>query len=173
MLYPIIFILATFGILVLVLRRAFWLGPAVADHGIKVALEVGDVKESEVALAHERAEALFAERKYFAAERWYKEVIRLNARDDRAWTRLGVIAVTQKRYSAGIEALRKSIAINNKVSSRYYNLALAYFLLNDKAHAQESIKQALELAPERANYQELRSRIQDLSDSKGTNEKSK
>ena len=149
------------------------MGPAVADHGIKVDLEVGDVKESEVALAHERAEALFAERKYFAAERWYKEVIRLNARDDRAWTRLGVIAVTQKRYSAGIEALRKSIAINDKVSSRYYNLALAYYLLNDKDNALKSIEQALELAPERANYQELRSRIQELADVKKDEVRSK
>ena len=148
------------------------MGPAVADHGIKVDLEVGDVKESEVALAHERAEALFAERKYFAAERWYKEVIRLDARDDRAWTRLGVIAVTQKRYGAGIEALRKSIAINNKVSSRYYNLALAYFLQNDKVNAQESIEKALGLAPERANYQELQSRIQELADSKKADQNS-
>jgi tetratricopeptide (TPR) repeat protein len=164
MLYPILFIIATLAILILVLRRAFWLGPAVADRGIKVDLEVGDIKESEVAMAHERAEGLFAEHKYLAAERWYKEVIRLDARDDRAWARLGVIAVAQKRYEAGVKALQKSIEINRGVASRYYNLSLAYFLLGAKEDALATIDQALELAPERANYLDLRGKINLLED---------
>ena len=161
-----VFFLAMLAILILVLRRAFWLGPAVADRGIKVDLEVGDVRESEIAMAHERAEALFAERKYFSAERWYNEAIRLNANDDRAWARLGVIAVTQKRYAGGVKALQKSIEINGRVASRYYNLSLAYFLLGEKENALAAIDHALGLAPERANYTDLRGKIKLLSDKK-------
>ena len=135
------------------------MGPVVADHGIKVDLDVSDAKETELAVARERAEALFGERKYFAAERWYKEVIRIHERDDRAWARLGVIAVTQKRYDAGTTALQKSIKINPNVASRYYNLALAYYLQEDREEAIKAIDRAIQLSPDRANYLELKVRI--------------
>jgi len=157
--YPLIFIGATLAILVVVIRRAFWLGPAVSDHGVKIDLDVGEDKESEIALARQRAETLFEEGKYLAADRWYKEVIRLNEHDDRAWARLGVIAVAQKRYDAGTRALGRAVKLNPKISSRHYNLALAYFLLNDKESAKEAIDTALKLSPDKSNYLELKDKI--------------
>ena len=85
-----------------------------------------------------------------------------NPDSDKAWARLGAIALTQKRYKDAVESFEKATEIDPSVVSRYYNLALAYYLIGNKEHALASITVALNEAPEKGNYKELKTKIEDL-----------
>ena len=164
--YPIIFIVAILAILIIVVRRYFSTirnieAVPIGDNESDTPIVVKPPVPSQIESPIERAEKLFSENKYFAAEKWYTDAARENPNDDKVWARLGVIAVTQKRYHDGIVAIRKSIKINPQVASRYYNLAMAYYLNSDTEKARAAIDRALELSPKRQNYLELKRKIED------------
>lgn len=168
--YPIVFVLSIFLILVIVIRRALFLGfdeDAVTtgnDHIREKPADLpqnpGDAKDVRDKWA--KAEQLYKDKKFFAAEKWYKDVIHSEPENDKAWARLGTIALGQKRYKPAVENLEKSIEINSNVPSRHYNLALAYLLLGNKDHAQACIEVALKFDPERANYLDLKQKIEKM-----------
>jgi len=168
--YPIVFVLSLFLILVIVVRRALYLGfdeSVISDNdddhrtkGVDLPQNPGDAKDVNSKWA--KAEQLYKDKKFFAAEKWYKDVIHSEPENDKAWARLGTIALGQKRYKPAVENLEKSVEINSNVPSRHYNLALAYLLLGNKDHAQACIEVALKFDPERANYVDLKQKIKKM-----------
>ena len=153
--YPIIFVLAVFLLLVLVVRRALWLGPAEEEQEYTPKAGAPD----DMISTWEKAEYLYNDRKYFAAEKWFRDVVHHQPDHDKAWARLGVIALSQKRYRPAIEALQKSIVLNPNIPSRYYNLSLAYLLIDEFEDANNAIDKALADDPNRDNYKELKQKI--------------
>lgn len=168
--YPIVFVLSIFLILVIVIRRALFLGfdedavitseDSLREKPTDLPQNPGDAKDVRDKWA--KAEQLYKDKKFFAAEKWYKDVIHSEPENDKAWARLGTIALGQKRYKPAVENLEKSIEINSNVPSRHYNLALAYLLLGNKDHAEACIEVALKFDPERANYLDLKHKIEKM-----------
>ncbi len=168
--YPIVFVLSIFLILVIVIRRALVLGfdeddvtigdnhPSVKP--VDLPQNPGDAKDVRDKWA--KAEQLYKDKKFFAAEKWYKDVIHSEPENDKAWARLGTIALGQKRYKPAVENLEKSVEINSNVPSRHYNLALAYFLDGNQDHALASINVALKTDSQKVNYLELKRNIEKM-----------
>jgi len=165
--YPVIFVLSVFMVLAIVVRRALVLGPAMSEEEIEIVHTAKKgITGTENVDKWKRAEELFGEKKYFVAEKLYKDVVYNNPNADKAWARLGTIALTQKRYKDAVESFEKATDIDPTVVSRYYNLALAYYLIGNKDHALASITVALEQSPEKENYQELKKKIEEGHSSK-------
>lgn len=168
--YPIIFVLSVFLILVIVVRRAFILGDnEVLDNreetgsiGVAAKLPNNPGETESADDKFKKAEQLYSQRKYFAAEKWYIDVTHMSPENDKAWARLGTIAMTQKRYKAAVENFERSVEVNSNVPSRHYNLALAYFMLGNKDHARACINLALKASPDKANYIQLLQKIEEL-----------
>lgn len=170
--YPIIFVLSVFFILVIVVRRAMVLGVEEVDG------EYGDEKEegntNSTSLPNNpgettstmqkwlKAEELYKEKKYFAAEKWYFDVVRIDPNHDRAFARLATIAMTQKRYYAAIDNFERALSIAPNTPTRQFNLALAYFLVGEKQKAHIYIEKALSACPDKENYLQLRDKIKEL-----------
>lgn len=167
--YPIIFVLSLFLILAIVVRRAL-LVPQSMDFQTELKDQVKTAENlpdnlgnaSSVEDKWGKAEQLYKEKKFFAAEKWYKDIVHEQAENDKAWARLGTIALEQKRYSAAAENFERSVEINPNVPSRHYNLALAYFMLKNKDHASACIEVALKSDPSKENYLELKKNIEKL-----------
>ena len=167
--YPIVFVLSIFLILMIVIRRALVLGfdedVATSDDrplGKTVDLPQNPGDARDVSDKWAKAEQLYKDKKFFAAEKWYKDVIHSQPENDKAWARLGTIALGQKRYKPAVENLEKSVEINSNVPSRHYNLALAYFLDGNQDHALASINVALKSDSQKANYLELKRNIEKM-----------
>lgn len=161
--YPVLFVLSVFMVLAIVVRRALILGPAMTEEEIELVQSTRKgITGAENIDKWKRAEELFLDKKYFAAEKLYRDVVYHNPNSDKAWARLGAIALTQKRYKDAANDFEKSTAIDPSVTSRFYNLALAYYLEGNKRKASAAITIALEESPEKENYRELKDKIEDL-----------
>lgn len=170
--YPIVLVLSVFLVLVIVVRRALYLGPARVDNKL---YDRREEKEDDANLPNnlgtaatveekwDKAESLYHDKKFFAAEKWYADIVHEEPEHDKAWARLGMIALSQKRYQSAAENLERSVEINPNVPSRHYNLALAYYLLRNKDHASACIEVALKTDPEKENYLALKKKIEKLS----------
>ena len=169
--YPYVLVLCVFLVLVIVIRRAMFLGPAQVDdkpynrHDKKDDSDglIGNLSDANtIEDKWTKAESLYHDKKYFAAEKWYVDITHEAPDYDKAWARLGMIALSQKRYQSAAENLERSVEINPHVPSRHFNLALAYFLLGNKDHASACIEVALKSDPEKENYLTLKTKIEKL-----------
>jgi len=109
-----------------------------------------------------KAEELFRKKQYISAEKWYLEAIKVDPRNDKIYSRLGIIYINQKNYSDAREALEEAIKINPGVASRHFNLSFVYNEEGEKREALNSAKKALRYDPNNKKYRhwadELRSR---------------
>jgi len=170
--YPIIFVLCVFLVLVIVVRRAFLMPQESVekleeDLSKDTSISDADLPENlvdanSIEEKWAKGESLFKNNKTFAAEKWYRDVVHEEPENDKAWARLGTIALEQKRYSSAAENFERSVEINPNVPSRHYNLALAYFMLKNKDHASACIEVALKSDPSKENYLELKKNIEKL-----------
>lgn len=170
--YPIIFVLSVFLILVIVVRRAMVLGVDNIENDSVKDKEEGSVNNlslpnnpgeaTDATQKWLKAEELYKEKKYFAAEKWYFDVVHMEPNHDRAFARLATIAMAQKRYHAAIDNFERSLSIMPNIPTRQFNLALAYFLAGEKKKAHVYIEKALTACPNKENYLQLRDKIKEL-----------
>jgi tetratricopeptide (TPR) repeat protein len=90
-----------------------------------------------------KAEELFRKRQYISAEKWYLEAIKVDPRNDKIYSRLGMIYIDQKNYSDARDALEEAIKIDPSVASRYFNLSFVYNSEGDKKMALMNAKKAV------------------------------
>ena len=69
------------------------------------------------------AEEAFKAKDYRKAESLFLKVAKENPKSVKAFNRLGVIYLEQKNYMDAIEAFSTALKLDDKVCSRYYNLA--------------------------------------------------
>ena len=108
-----------------------------------------------------KAEELYKEKKYFAAEKWYFDVVRIDPNHDRAFARLATIAMTQKRYYAAIDNFERALSIAPNTPTRQFNLALAYFLVGENKKLTSTSKSAKRLSRQR-KLPPVRDKIKEL-----------
>lgn len=80
----------------------------------------------------------------------YKTVIADNCADYLSYYALGYISISRQKYDEGIPYLLKSIELNKKYASSYYNLAYAYLYSAERSNALTNAKLAFDLYNDQA-----------------------
>lgn len=90
-----------------------------------------------------------------AALREYRELIRFDAKSAYGQTGAGALLLKQNKIDEAIAALKNAVSSNAKNFEAYWALGRAFFLKEDFAAAEESLRSAVALAPNRtdARYQ--------------------
>jgi len=101
-----------------------------------------------------KAEELFRKKQYISAEKWYLEAIKTDPRNDKIYSRLGIIYINQKNYSDARDALEESVKINPSIASRHFNVSFVYNAQGEKKEAMNSAKKALKLDPNNRKYRQ-------------------
>lgn len=78
-------------------------------------------------------------------EKNYQLVISKKCADYQSFFVLGYISINMQKYKEGIPYFKKSIEINPKYASSYYNMAYAYLYLDDRNNALANAKIAMDL----------------------------
>lgn len=86
------------------------------------------------------------------AIRCYREAIRLNPLDDRAWYQLGECLFEKEEWTQSIEAFNKALMLDDRKEEYFAALAEAYFQKGDDEKAEFYFARATEIAPEQAEY---------------------
>ena len=81
------------------------------------------------------------QRKFNAAERAYREGIRLNADHTESYYRLGRVAEMQNRFQQAMEHYDAVLVRNPYLSQAHYRRALTYQKLGDKEQAAAAMEQ--------------------------------
>lgn len=108
----------------------------------------------------EEAEAAFKIKDYRRAETLFIEAARENPRNVKVFNRLGVIYLEQKNFEDAIEAFSTAVKYDDKVCTRYYNLALAYIGQGSYKDAVKNLKEAIQLSPDNTKYKQVLEQIE-------------
>lgn len=87
------------------------------------------------------------------AEEKYLKLARIEHKNDKVYSRLGVIYLKQKNYADARDAFIATLKIDDRIASRHYNLAITYIALGATEKAKVSIKKAIELDPTKEKFQ--------------------
>jgi len=165
--YPIIILVFLLFILAIVWRRAYLVSLEGVPHEEKIHIDAESLlrflkkkkhEEPEIEIQNnsdpnlKKAEELFLKKQYISAEKWYLEAIKSDPRNDKIYSRLGMIYIEQKNYSDGRDALEEAIKINPSIASRYFNLSFVYNSEGDKKSALLNAKKAARLEPNNKKY---------------------
>lgn len=132
--------------------REFWK----EDDGIKSANRPDLIART----YFEEAETAFKMKDYRKAETLYIEAARENPRNVKVFNRLGVIYLEQKNYEDAIEAFKTAVKYDDKVCTRYYNLALAYIGQGSYKEAGKNLQEAIKLSPDNSKYKQVLEQIE-------------
>jgi tetratricopeptide (TPR) repeat protein len=94
--------------------------------------------------------------RYSDAEKSYREAIKLNPKEARAYLGLGRLNAAQERVDDSIAAFKKAIELKPKMAEAYFNLGVIYFATGKKEAALEQQRALQNLNPE------LSKRLKDL-----------
>jgi len=83
-----------------------------------------------------------------AAEKYYRQAVRVNREYAEAINNLGTVYYARKSYRRAIGEYKKALRINPKSASVWSNLGMGYFGRKDYKRAEESWQQALALDPD-------------------------
>lgn len=75
--------------------------------------------------------------RYADAEKSYREAIKLNPKEARAYLGLGRLYAAQERVDDSIAAFKKAIELKPKLAEAYFNLGIIYVATGKKDAAQE------------------------------------
>lgn len=82
------------------------------------------------------------------AEKFYLRTTQLDPKNGKSWTNLGALYIDLKRWDDAETALRKAIAIDDKLPAAQNNLGkLLWMVRNDRRGAEECFKKAAKLDP--------------------------
>lgn len=168
--YPIIIIVLLLILFAIVWRRSYFIQVAGMPEENKTHLDtehllsllrikkLNDDVEIEIRddtdPSLKKAEELFRKKQFISAEKWYLEAIKNSPRNDKIYSRLGVIYINQKNYSDAREALEESVKINPEVASRHFNLSFVYNAEGDKKEAINAAKKALKYDSNNRKYKQ-------------------
>lgn len=165
--YPIIIIGLLLIVFAVVWRRAYFIGVTseLTEHKTQFDTEKllsllkrkrQDDVEIEISQNTDpnlkKAEDLFLKKQYISAEKWYLEAIKTDPRNDKIYSRLGIIYIKQKNYPDARAAFEESIKINPAISSRYFNLSFVNNAEGDKKSALLNAKKALRYENQNKKY---------------------
>lgn len=99
-------------------------------------------------VAYNKAEELAKKGNLAEAEAQYREAIRLKVDHEEAYTGLGILLMSQKRYEAADSFLSRAIYYNPSNPSAHYNRAVLMNRMDRNKEAESEFKAALKLRPD-------------------------
>lgn len=109
----------------------------------------------------EKADRLFADKKFVSAEKWYLEAATVDPKNPKIYSRLGVIYLETGEHVDAKDAFEAAIELDPGIASRHFNLAVAYEGLGDLKLALKSVKKAISLEPRNEKYHILERSLKD------------
>jgi Tfp pilus assembly protein PilF len=100
-------------------------------------------------------DAYWKQERHAEAAQWYEQALAIAPNDDYALASLGLVLWLQGQPEQAIEQLIAAIAINSQVLWYHTTLAYAQIEAGDLAGAQETVGQAILLAPNDPDVQDL------------------
>lgn len=103
----------------------------------------------------QEADDLFAIKDYRKAEKLYLKLAAEDPKNQKIYSRLGIIYLEQKNYEDARDAFQQAIRLEPGVASRHFNLAIAYLNLGSTAKAVQALEQALKHDPANRKYRKM------------------
>ncbi len=92
---------------------------------------------------------------YDTAEKYLNYVVKIAPEDAEAYNLFGNLSMIKNDFSLAVRYFKKSIFLDENYFKNYYDLAVAYFGLNDKENAIQNVKKSIELNPDFPKAKEL------------------
>lgn len=101
------------------------------------------------------AKSLYERDNYESALKYYNKIIKIDSLKGEFFFKRGICKHAVKDFLGAITDFTKSIELNYRKSSSYFNIGNIYMDLNDESTAINYHTKALELEPENKKYQEI------------------